>query len=352
METYGKQVAAHHILKAMAIFSMILIHAWSFSISHDEYEAFSQTWSIQGVEWLSGLFFWGLWIPALAGAGLRFRLEKQPAPATVVKESFQIGCWLLGLGVFSSVASDLFRVLPHWNPPLFLASCFLLFALLNKCFPKTYVWLSSIVFLALELLFQWRLIPSAHSNSVKILLEQVLLGTSGGWSLSPWLLAFIFGYQFVQVLLSREITEPVSKWARAALVLIAGVTLVAPQSLSFFKTSFFMRNGRIPFLVVVGIHALFALVFLQLVKCSRVEKWGKVHLIQCLSQGSLYIFIFHLLVVYLMLPFFRDLTVPMRLLLLPIALLGWSLFFGECVLSLKQKKISIKLTKTKRISFD
>ncbi|MFM8314456.1 MAG: hypothetical protein ACKOA8_09240, partial [Deltaproteobacteria bacterium] len=281
-----------------------------------------------------------------------FRLTKQVSSAAVVNESFQIGCWLLGLGVFSSVASDLFRVLPFWNPPLFLASCFLLFALLNKCFPKTYVGLSSVVFIALELLFQWKLIPTAHSDLEKSLLDQVLLGTSGGWSLSPWLLAFIFGYQLVQLLLSREMTDHVSRWARAGFLLIAGVTFLAPPSLSFFKTSFLMRNGRLPFLVVVGIHALFALMFLQLVKCSRVEKWGKVHLIQCLSQGSLYIFIFHLLVLYLMLPFFQDLTIPMRLVLLPVAILGWSLFFGEVVLWLKQKKVSIKLTKTKRISFD
>ncbi|NBV50180.1 hypothetical protein EBR78_03035 [bacterium] len=227
METYEKQLAAHHILKAMAIFSMILIHAWSFSISHEEYEAFSQTWAIQGADWLSGLFFWGLWIPALAGAGLRFRLKKQVSSAAIVNESFQIGCWLLGLGIFSSLASDLFRLQPLWNPPLFLASCFLLFALLNKYFPKSYVWLSSGVFVSLELLFQWGPLPVMHSDSTKFVLEQVLFGTSGEWSLSPWLLAFIFGYQLVQVLVSREITDQVSRWARGVFLLIAGVTLLA-----------------------------------------------------------------------------------------------------------------------------
>ncbi|NDC25569.1 MAG: hypothetical protein EB078_10740, partial [Proteobacteria bacterium] len=358
---------ALELFKALAIGTMVINHSWGKIISQQEIGLHKNTFSLNLANAIHALFFFNIWIPALAASSLRLQSEliknvpgtHSSPPRLALK--WGIILWISGY-VFSFFSKESLTFF-MFNPLHFLGLSFFLLALLIRFVPRKLNWPISLAFVGLSFLFylfknslfQFPEISPYFAPDVSLIQRmqffalEILFGTPRtGWSVFPWFSLCLIGYSLAD---SYVYLKGESKLFRkfSAISFLVGISgLLFPSSFDFIKQQdisgellmLFMPFGL--FLSVTAGYVFFLTLF-SLFYHGIKEPWAL--LINSLSRGSFWIFFLQFpLISNFSIPF-QDTPFEIRLFVFPLLVLLWCFGIGFFILELSKKQLTIKIRK-------
>lgn len=328
------------ILRGLGVLSMVLFHSISWLWTVDTTNKMAPF--AEGILIRNGIWFGlpALWLPIVAGSSLAIRYKKEKnigfLGLTGPAEIILLGALFLGLATLGNLLLWGDRSVWRWDILHFVASCFLIFGILDYC---------RLRWLLIPLAFLAILFGSPQWNPWRF----VGVTPPEVWPLTPWFAIFVLGVELAKYRSRWRIGE---RWRTPFLIAGAAALLgiLTPTGRDWiltahpFRTALYSPPTEI-FVSLMGVYVL-TLLTIERFFARFPKRRGVPPALAKISGAALWIFILHMVIGVPLADLFWNFLGPKRALIaFPTYLLLVSWAIGEMTGMMKGKRIRIHLTK-------
>lgn len=343
--SFQSDTKAYLVLKTVAMSALICSFSWWHFILPEEIHFHGDQWPRRIINLVGPLFFFALWIPNLAGASLYHRWGKL-SKRLLAKHTFFLG---LGLLLASLVV--------YWINNQ-TTSYFLSFAL--AIFSSFYLVTSFLLIFIPPIYFFIPIISAVDLGFIPIQIQDqigeflgigpvgvmFLFGHSTQWAMFPWLAAFLLGI-WTYCIFEKFFEKSKRRNLYVILVYsIAFLLLLTQENLSFFQGLDFSKRPQLNLEIFIVVQLFYLGSFFFLSNYLRKQDFKLPPCLVAFDLGIFPCFCILLAIDNSLKQFLLPQPLFVRLFIVPIVIIFFSIMIGEAMKKLRKKVLVLKLKRS------